>query len=45
MLGVVAVNNSLKEALDDAYSEIDNIHFEGSFYRHDIGKRALEAGR
>ena len=43
VLGVVSVSDTLQHALDNAYSEIDNIHFDGSFYRHDIGKRALEA--
>lgn len=41
VLGVVAVGDTLKEALDDAYSEIDKIKFDGAFYRHDIGKKAL----
>ena len=41
VLGVVSVSNSLKEALDDAYSEIDKIKFEDAFYRHDIGAKAL----
>ena len=45
VLGVVAVGDSLEKALRDAYQEIDHIHFDGSFYRKDIGKRALEAGR
>ena len=45
VLGVVAVSDTLEEALDDAYDEINNIKFLKSFYRHDIGKRALEAGR
>ncbi len=41
VLGVVAVGDTLKDALDDAYSEIDKIKFDGAFYRHDIGKKAL----
>ncbi len=41
VLGVVAVGDTLKEALNDAYSEIDKIKFDGAFYRHDIGKKAL----
>ena len=45
VLGVVAVSDTLEEALDDAYAEINNVKFLKSFYRHDIGKRALEAGR
>ena len=45
VLGVVAVSDTLEEALDDAYDEINNVKFFKSFYRHDIGKRALEAGR
>ena len=41
VLGVVSVNDTLQSALDDAYSEIENIKFEGAFCRHDIGAKAL----
>jgi len=41
VLGVSAVGNTLKEALDAAYEAIDKISFEGMHYRSDIGKEAL----
>lgn len=41
VLGVCATGETLKAALDKAYSAVDNIGFEGSFYRHDIGKKVL----
>ena len=41
VLGVVAVSDTLEKALEDAYSEIDKIEFDGAFYRHDIGQKAL----
>jgi phosphoribosylamine--glycine ligase len=41
VLGVTAVAESLEEALSHAYQAIGEIHFEGIYYRHDIGHRAL----
>lgn len=43
VLGVVAQGENLQNALDKAYAEIDKIKFDGAFYRHDIGQRALQA--
>ena len=43
VLGAVAVADTLREAVDDAYRIVDQISFEGAFYRHDIGQRALNA--
>ena len=42
VLGVTAVAPSLKEALERAYQAMAEIHFEGMYYRRDIGHRALE---
>ena len=41
VLGVTGLGKSLKEALDRAYSAIDNVDFQGKYYRGDIGWRAL----
>jgi phosphoribosylamine--glycine ligase len=41
VLGVTAVAPSLEEALSRAYQAMAEIHFEGIYYRHDIGHRAL----
>ena len=43
VLGVTAMADTLQEALDKAYHEVDKIHFENCFSRRDIGKRALQA--
>ncbi len=43
VLGVTAVADSLQEALDASYAMVEQIHFDNAYYRHDIGKRALEA--
>lgn len=43
VLSVVATSKELQSALEKVYSEIDKICIDGSFYRHDIGKRALLA--
>ena len=44
VLGVTACADTLREALDDAYSAVEQIHFDKMMYRHDIGRRALLAG-
>ncbi|MDR3644695.1 MAG: phosphoribosylglycinamide synthetase C domain-containing protein, partial [Clostridia bacterium] len=38
VLGVTAVAGTLGEALERAYRAADQIHFDGIFYRHDIGR-------
>ncbi|MDD4165168.1 MAG: phosphoribosylamine--glycine ligase [Eubacteriales bacterium] len=43
VLGVTAVGNSLFQAVRKAYDSVDKISFDGCFYRHDIGKKALES--
>lgn len=45
VLGVTAVADSLKEAIREAYAMAETIQFDNRYYRHDIGARALEAGR
>lgn len=45
VLGVTATAPSLEEALQRAYEAVAKIHFEGIFYRHDIGHRALKKAR
>ena len=42
VLGVTAVADNLKTAIDDAYSLTEKVHFENAYKRHDIGKTALE---
>jgi phosphoribosylamine---glycine ligase len=47
VLGVTATAHTLKEALRRAYEAVGRIHFEGMYFRRDIGHRALnkpEAG-
>ncbi|MBE6538700.1 MAG: phosphoribosylamine--glycine ligase [Ruminococcaceae bacterium] len=43
VLGVTATANSLEDAITEAYKKVEKISFEGAFYRHDIGARALAA--
>jgi len=43
VLGVTAKGAGLKQALDRAYAAVEKISFEGSFYRKDIGRTALNA--
>ena len=43
VLGVTAAGDSLKEALARAYQAMAEIHFEGMYYRRDIGHRALKS--
>lgn len=42
VLGVTAAADSLENALGLAYEGIGKIHFEGMYYRRDIGHRALK---
>ena len=42
VLNVVGSGDSLQEAIDASYAAIENIHFEGSFYRKDIGAKGLK---
>lgn len=41
VLGVTATGKDLSEAVEKAYKAVEKISFEGSFYRQDIGKKAL----
>jgi phosphoribosylamine---glycine ligase len=45
VLGVTAVAASLEEALTHAYRALDEIQFEGIYFRRDIGRRALKLAR
>ena len=42
VLGVVAIGDTLKEAIDASYANVKKVHFENAFYRKDLGKRAME---
>jgi phosphoribosylamine--glycine ligase len=42
VLSTAAAAPSLEEALARAYQAMGKIHFEGIYYRHDIGHRALK---
>ena len=39
VLGVTAMGNSLEEAVEKAYGQVESICFEGMHYRRDIGKK------
>ena len=41
VLGVTAVEDTLKDAIDTAYGYAKEIHFENAYCRSDIGQRAL----
>ena len=43
VLGVTAVADNLRAAIDKAYAEVKKVNFGNAYYRKDIGKRALEA--
>lgn len=42
VLCVTALGNTVLEAQQCAYQQVDKIHWHGCFYRHDIGYRAIE---
>ena len=41
VLGVVAIGDTLGEAINAAYKNVAKVHFDNAFYRKDIGKRAM----
>ncbi len=43
VLGVTAIADALKGAIDNAYTKVKAIKFDNAFYRSDIGQRALKA--
>ncbi len=43
VLGVTEIAPTLAEAIARSYAITEKISFDGAFYRHDIGKRALAA--
>ncbi|MBO5564756.1 MAG: phosphoribosylamine--glycine ligase [Lachnospiraceae bacterium] len=45
VLGVTACADTLEKAIEKSYELVNEIHFDNAFFRHDIGKRAMEAGR
>ena len=45
VLGVTSVCDSLEEAIKASYKKVEKIHFDNKYYRHDIGQRALKAGK
>ncbi len=45
VLGATAVEKDLEQAVQGAYGLVEQISFENAYYRHDIGARALMAGK
>jgi len=41
VLGITALGNEIRSAIDKAYMAVDRIHFKGMHYRRDIGLRAI----
>ena len=42
VLGVSALGNDIAQAIANAYAGVEKISFEGGFFRHDIGAKALK---
>ena len=45
VLGVTALGDTIAEAIDNAYSAVSRIHWDGAYYRKDIGKKALNRNK
>ena len=45
VLGVTATAETLFDAIREAYGMAERVDFKNRYYRHDIGARALKAGR
>lgn len=41
VLGIVGSGNTLQEAIDNTYKEVDKISFDQIYYRHDIGQKGI----
>ncbi|HEY5995749.1 MAG TPA: phosphoribosylamine--glycine ligase [Candidatus Deferrimicrobiaceae bacterium] len=44
VLGVAAIGENLRDAIRRAYKAVDEIDWEGAYYRADIGQKALQRG-
>jgi phosphoribosylamine--glycine ligase len=44
VLNVTALGDSIRQAIENAYTAVRKIHFDGMQYRGDIGYRAIKAG-
>ena len=42
VLGVTDTADNLKDALNNAYKNVQKVHFDNAFYRKDIGAKAME---
>ena len=42
VLGVTETAPDLKTAIEKAYELVEKVDFENAYFRHDIGKKALE---
>ncbi|MCC5913910.1 MAG: phosphoribosylamine--glycine ligase [Balneolaceae bacterium] len=42
VLNVVGSGNTLKEAIDNAYAGAEKVHFDGCYFRRDIGHKGLQ---
>ena len=43
VLGVVATADTLAEAIETSYAQVEKVRFSNAYYRRDIGRRALSA--
>ncbi|MBR4955401.1 MAG: phosphoribosylamine--glycine ligase [Clostridia bacterium] len=43
--GVTCIGDTLQQAIDKAYAEVDKVSFSNAYYRKDIGQRALSAAK
>jgi len=44
VLGITAVGNTLKEAINKSYEAVDQIGWTNCYFRRDIGRKALQVG-
>jgi phosphoribosylamine--glycine ligase len=42
VLGVTSIADTLEDAIKLSYEKVERIKFDNAYYRHDIGKKALE---
>ena len=45
VLGVTSIGDTLLEAIEKSYDNVEKVHFGNAFFRKDIGQRALRSNR
>ena len=45
VLGITAISDNIENAIKKAYEAVSKIHFDGMYFRRDIGHKALKRNK